>query len=439
MLMKDYKMSEVQAKAVLDMKLSKLAKLEKVEIESEKKELLATITELNSLLVSKDVQILTIRKRLEDIVKKYGDARRTELLQIETPKEDKEIEQVIPEDCVVVMSKDGMIKRVATKTFKPQRRNGKGNANISDAIMSIISTNTIDNLMLFTDKGKMYRMVVDNVPAGTNASKGANIKEFITMEPGEKVIAMTSVSRKNDAQYVVFFTKNGLIKKTAMEEYKSLKKSTGSVAIKLKEDDSIADVCFMNEEQVVLITKKGMSIRFAAAGVEATGRATMGVKAINLNEGDEVVAAILSNSSNENGIAIFTEKGYGKKVAIPDFVLQNRGGKGVIIQKVSDTTGDVAGAAAIIGQGAVDFAALAANAAVRIDHEQALRERPNLDLIFGQGSGGDTEGREHRGGHRHANQALTRELEELTAREVLVKETFLVRHGFLSSLFTRSL
>ena len=240
-----------------------------------------------------------------------------------------------------------MIKRVATKTFKPQRRNGKGNANISDAIMSIISTNTIDNLMLFTDKGKMYRMVVDNVPAGTNASKGANIKEFITMEPGEKVIAMTSVSRKNDAQYVIFFTKNGLIKKTAMEEYKSLKKSTGSVAIKLKEDDAIADVCFANDEQVVLITKGGMSIRFATAGVGATGRATMGVKAINLNEGDEVVAAILSNSSNENGIAIFTEKGYGKKVAISDFVLQNRGGKGVIIQKVSDTTGDVAGAVAV--------------------------------------------------------------------------------------------
>ena len=347
MLMKDYKMSEVQAKAVLDMKLSKLARLEKIEIENEKTDLLATIKKLNFLLTSKDLQIAEIKTRLQDIVKKYGDTRRTELLQIEMPKEDKEIEQVIPEDCVVVMSKDGMIKRVATKTFKPQRRNGKGNANISDAIMSIISTNTIDNLMLFTDKGKMYRMVVDNVPAGTNASKGANIKEFITMEPGEKVIAMTSVSRKNDAQYVVFFTKNGLIKKTAMEEYKTLKKSTGSVAIKLKEDDSIADVCFMNEEQVVLITKKGMSIRFAAAGVGATGRATMGVKAINLNEGDEVVAAILSNSSNENGIAIFTEKGYGKKVAIPDFVLQNRGGKGVIIQKVSDTTGDVAGAVAV--------------------------------------------------------------------------------------------
>ena len=122
-------------------------------------------------MANKELQITEIRNRLQDIVKKYGDARRTELLQIDTPKEDKEIEQVIPEDCVVIMSKDGMIKRVATKTFRPQRRNGKGNANISDAIMSIISTNTIDNLMLFTDKGKMYRMVVDSVPAGTNASK----------------------------------------------------------------------------------------------------------------------------------------------------------------------------------------------------------------------------------------------------------------------------
>lgn len=350
MLIKDYKMSEMQAKAVLDMKLSKLAKLEKVEIENEKKELLATIIELKSLLISKDAQILTIRKRLEDIVKKYGDARRTELLQIEMPKEDKEIEQVIPEDCVVVMSKDGMIKRVPTKTFKPQKRNGKGNNNISDAILGIVSTNTVDNLMLFTDKGKMYRLLVDNVPAGTNVSKGGNIKEFIQLEPMEKIVAMTSVSRENDAKYVVFFTKNGMIKKTEMSEYKSLKKSTGSIAIKLKEGDSIADVCFIDDEQVILVTKNGMSIRFAVAAVGATGRATMGVKAINLGEDDQVVGVVTYKEGNTEEVAIFTEKGYGKKIAIKDFVLQNRGGKGVMVMKVSETTGSVTGAAAVTSE-----------------------------------------------------------------------------------------
>ena len=346
-LMKDYKMTEVQAKAVLDMKLAKLAKLEKLEVEKDKACLVETIKSLKNILEHEDVQLKVLQSRLQALVKKYGDARRTELAQIEMPKEDKEIEQVIPEDCVVVMSKDGIIKRVPTKTFKPQRRNGKGNANISDAIMDIISTNTIDNLMLFTNKGKMYRMLVDNVPAGTNASKGINIKEYITMEPGERVIAMTSVSRQNDAKYVVFFTKNGLMKKTEMSEYKSLKKSTGSVAIKLKENDTIADVCFMNQEQVILITKKGMSIRFAAASVGATGRATMGVRAINLNEGDEVIGVVPIKDTEKDEIAIFTGAGFGKKVSVKDFVLQGRGGKGVIIEKVSETTGELKGAAAV--------------------------------------------------------------------------------------------
>lgn len=346
MLMTDYNMSEEQAKAVLGMTLSKLARLEKVEIQKEKEDLEKTIDDLGDFINNPTRQKEEIKTRLNAIVKKYGDDRRTELAQIEVPKEDKEIEQVIPEDCVVVMSNDGMIKRVPTKTFKPQKRNGKGNNNISDSILEVISTNTVDNLMLFTDKGKMYRMLVDNVPAGTNVSKGMNIKEFIQLEPMEKIIAMTSVSRQNDAKYVVFFTKNGLIKKTEMSEYKSLKKSTGTVAIKLKEGDSIADVCFMDDEQVILITKNGMSIRFAAAGVGATGRNTMGVKAINLGEDDEVIAVVTSKNSEEE-IAIFTEKGYGKKVAVKDFVTQNRGGKGVIIMKVSETTGSVTGAAAV--------------------------------------------------------------------------------------------
>ena len=346
-LMKKYSLDEIQAKAILGITLSKLARLEKVEIQNEAEELNNTLKNLASILNSNQKQLDIIKERLQALVKKYGDARRTELAQIEMPKEDKEIEQVIPEDCVVVMSKDGIIKRVPTKTFKPQRRNGKGNANISDAIMDIISTNTIDNLMLFTNKGKMYRMLVDNVPAGTNASKGINIKEYITMEPGERVIAMTSVSRQNDAKYVVFFTKNGLMKKTEMSEYKSLKKSTGSVAIKLKENDTIADVCFMNQEQVILITKKGMSIRFAAANVGATGRATMGVRAINLNEGDEVIGVVPIKDTEKDEIAIFTGAGFGKKVSVKDFVLQGRGGKGVIIEKVSETTGELKGAAAV--------------------------------------------------------------------------------------------
>lgn len=345
-LMSDYKMTETQAKAVLDMKLAKLAKLEKVEVQKEREDLLDTISMLKALLNDEQQQKQTIKDRLVLLVKKYGDARKTELAQIEMPKEEKEIETVIPEDCVVVLSKDGMIKRVPTKTFKPQKRGGKGNTNISDAILGMISTNTIDNLMLFTNKGKMYRLLVDNVPAGTNASKGMNIKEYISLEPGEVVMAMTSLNRNSDAKYVVFITKNGLIKKTEMSEYKSLKKSTGTVAIKLKEEDSIIDVTFLNDEQLVLITAGGMSIKIDSKTIGATGRATMGVKGINLTEGDYVVAQIPVYKETDD-IAIFTANGYGKKVAFKDLVLQGRGGKGVLIIKISDITGKITGATSV--------------------------------------------------------------------------------------------
>ena len=346
MLMKDYKMSEVQAKAVLDMKLSKLAKLEKVEIENEKKELLATITKLNSLLVSKDAQILTIRKRLEDIVKKYGDARRTELLQIEMPKEDKEIEQVIPEDCVVIMSQTGNIKRVPKASFRVQRKGGKGVKSVDDIVMDAISTNTIDNLMIFTNKGKMYRLLVDNIPVGTNATKGHHINNLINMEPDEQAIAITSLNRQTDAQFVVFVSKKGLIKKTSLDEYKNTKKSTGIQAVKIAEGDSIANVIFMKDEQLILISKKGMAIRFESKLINPVGRVAQGVKGISLNEDDEIIIGIPIIDIKEN-IGIVAATGYGKKVALDEFPTQGRGGKGVYILKVTPATGDLIGARAL--------------------------------------------------------------------------------------------
>ena len=346
MLMKDYKMSEVQAKAVLDMKLSKLAKLEKVEIENEKKELLATITKLNSLLVSKDAQILTIRKRLEDIVKKYGDARRTELLQIEMPKEDKEIEQVIPEDCVVIMSQTGNIKRVPKASFRVQRKGGKGVKSVDDIVMDAISTNTIDNLMIFTNKGKMYRLLVDNIPVGTNVTKGHHINNLINMESDEQVIAITSLNRQTDAQFVVFISKKGLIKKTSLDEYKNTKKSTGIQAVKIAEGDSIANVIFMKDEQLILISKKGMAIRFESKLINPVGRVAQGVKGISLNEDDEVIIGIPIIDTKEN-IGIVAATGYGKKVALDEFPTQGRGGKGVYILKVTPATGDLIGARAL--------------------------------------------------------------------------------------------
>ena len=342
-LIEKYKLTENQAKAILDMKLSKLAKLEKVELENEKKELLTKQDELNNLLQNKDLQLKEIRKRLDAIVKKYGDERRTELAQIEIPKEEKEIVEVVPEDCVVIITKTGDVKRIPSKNFKVQRKNGKGIKNEDSAILDTISTNTIDNLMVFTNKGKMYKILVDNLPIGTNSSKGTNIRNLINLEPQEEVIAVSSLDRKSENKYVVFITKKGLIKKTYLDEYKSMKKSTGIIAIKLNENDSIANVLLMNEENMIIITKKGMSIYFETKEINPTGRTSMGVKAIKLNEDDEVITGIPIYDTNLD-LAIFTSGGLGKKMKISDFTIQNRAGKGVSIYKNSITSDNLVGA-----------------------------------------------------------------------------------------------
>ena len=342
-LIEKYKLTENQAKAILDMKLSKLAKLEKVELENEKKELLTKQDELNNLLQNKDLQLKEIRKRLDAIVKKYGDERRTELTQIEIPKEEKEIVEVVPEDCVVIITKTGDVKRIPSKNFKVQRKNGKGIKSEDSAILDTISTNTIDNLMVFTNKGKMYKILVDNLPIGTNSSKGTNIRNLINLEPQEEVIAVSSLDRKSENKYVVFITKKGLIKKTYLDEYKSMKKSTGIIAIKLNENDSIANVLLMNEENMIIVTKKGMSIYFETKGINPTGRTSMGVKAIKLNEDDEVITGIPIYDTNLD-LAIFTSGGLGKKMKILDFTIQNRAGKGVSIYKNSITSDNLVGA-----------------------------------------------------------------------------------------------
>lgn len=321
-LINEYKLNEEQAQAILDMKLAKLAKLEKIELEQEKKDLINQINNYNEILASSNRQIKIIRERLEALVKKYGDDRRTELAQIEIPKEEKEVEAVIPEDCVVVMTQTGDIKRIPKTSFRVQKRGGRG-VKLSDIIMDTISTNTIDNLMLFSNKGKMYRLLVDNIPTGTNSAKGVNINTLIKLDNDEFIVKITSLARKNDASNVVFIMKNGLVKKTKMEEYKSIKKSTGTQAIKIAEGNSIVDVLFMDNEQLMLITKKGMSIRFETDSINSVGRVAMGVKGINLADGDEIVAGLILKENNN--IGIITTKGIGKQVNLNEFTIQGRG------------------------------------------------------------------------------------------------------------------
>lgn len=345
-LIKKYQFTENQAKAILAMRLSSLAKLEKVELEQEAKELEDKIKDLKNILANENRQKDILKSRLADLVKKYGDARRTELTHIEVKPEDKIIEEVTPEDCVIILSQTGDIKRVPKNSFKVQRKNGKGVKTKDDVIMSTISTNTIDNLLLFTKKGKMFKIIVDEVPVGTNASKGAHVGTLINMDQDDEVIAITSLARSNTAKYVVFFTKHGLMKKTLLDEYTKVKRSTGIAAIKINDGDSIANVEFINEEDILVITKNGMSIHFESKNVNPIGRVAAGVKTIKLDENDEVVVGLPIHSDNDT-VAIFSTKGYGKKTSIKEFTVQGRGGKGLVIYKPSAVYGQIAGATII--------------------------------------------------------------------------------------------
>ena len=342
-LMDKYNLSEPQAKAILDMKLAKLAKLEKVEIQEEKSELETELARLNAIIANPIPELINGFNYIKNA---YGDARRSSITQVVSTKEEKEIEFVEPEKCVVMMTEGGLIKRIPASSFRTQKRNGKGVKNQDDITNAVIRTNTIDSLMIFTDKGKMYRLLVNDIPVGTNVSKGTSIKSLINMDMDEQPAVMYSIYRDTDATYVLFVTKNGLVKKTALDEYVKTKKKTGIAAITLKEDDELAAVSLVKDEQLIIVTANGMAIRFDSKEVSATSRATSGVKGINLADGDSIIAALPVRNTNDK-LAIFAANGLAKKFDLSELPVQKRAGKGLMCYKPTDSTGLVAAAALV--------------------------------------------------------------------------------------------
>ena len=339
-LMSQYGFSEAQAKAILDMKLSKLAKLEKVEIENEKAELEVELARLNAILANPVPEMINGFNALK---KAYGDARRSTITQVASTKEEKEIEFVEPEKCVVIMTEGGLVKRIPATSFRTQKRNGKGVKTQDDITEAVIRTNTIDSLMIFSNKGKMYRLLVNDVPVGTNVSKGQSIKSLINMDMDEQPAVMYSIYRDTDAAYVLFVTKNGLVKKTSLEEYIKTKKKTGITAISIKDGDELAAVSLVKDEQLILVTKNGVVIRFDSKEISPTSRATSGVKGINLGADDEIVAATPVRNTNDK-LAIFVNGGYCKKLGLDELPVQKRAGKGLMCYKPTDSTGKVVAA-----------------------------------------------------------------------------------------------
>lgn len=335
-LMDFLSVDEVQANAILDMKLGKLTRIDKEELVNELKEKKEFIAKCIEILTDKEVRNKVLISKITQLRDTYGDARRTKLLNTDIPKQEKEVVVVEPKDCVVVVTKKNTIKRIDAKNFKAQKRNTTG-VKTGDIVLFSQKTNTQDTLMVFSSKGKMYRVLVDNIPEGTNASNGTPISALIEFENGEKPMAFTTMTRDTDKKFIFFATKNGTIKKVPLDEYDKMKR-TGIIAISFKDGDELADVTFINQEQMLLVTKNGMAIRFGTAEMPISSRTAQGVKGMKLNDGDSVIAA-LPIVDPVDYLAIVSKNGLGKKMQIDELTLQNRGGKGLLCYK-----GEIAGA-----------------------------------------------------------------------------------------------
>lgn len=339
-LMTTYPIDEIQAKAILDIRLARLAKLEKLKFEAERDELLQKIDSLQDFLSSPEQQLTVIKDRLTVLTSRYGDNRRTKLEQIELPKAPKkEKPEIIPEDCVVVITESGLVKRIPTKSFRTQKRNSTGIKNSDDVISYTTKTNTIDTLMVFSSTGRMFRLAVNLIPEGTNVSRGVSLRTLVKMEDNELPIAYSSLKNDTTAKYVFFATKKGIVKRVPLNEYRETKRATGIIALNLREGDLLAAVTFIEDENIMLFTKKGMSIRFSSTELPISSRIAQGVKGITLAEDDEVITCLPVHKTTDY-LAVVATNGTGKKVELKEFNIQGRGGKGLQISKI-----EIAGAA----------------------------------------------------------------------------------------------
>lgn len=333
-LITQYNFTESQAKAIVSMRLGTLAHLESIELNKENQELEQTINNCKDIISSESKRSEVFLARLKELGKKFGRPRRTQVEQLNIPKEEKVKEEIIPEKCVVVMTEGGKIKRVSTDSFKVQKKNTKGIKAQDDITSCIIRTSTADSLMIFSTKGIMYRINVGDIPNGTNSSMGQSVKILTKMAIDEEPATIYSIYHDTDAKYVLFATKKGTVKKTALEEYINTSKKTGVAAIKLREGDSLAAVTLIKDEDIFLITKNGHAIRFNSSEVTSGSRNTIGLKGITLPEGDEVIACLPIRDKNDD-LAIFNTDGRGRRIKLDSFSAQARGGKGLKLSKDS--------------------------------------------------------------------------------------------------------
>ncbi len=346
-LIKRFELSEVQAQAIVDMRLRALTGLEREKLEAEYAELMKRIGELKAILADRKLLLGVIKKEILIISEKYGDERRTSIGYDEF---DISMEDMIPkEDVVVTMTKLGYIKRMTIDNFKNQNRGGKGIKGMQklddDFIQEMFITFTHNYIMFFTNKGRVYRMKAYEIPEAGRTSRGTAIINLLQLMPDEKITAMIPIKVYDDNQYLFMATENGLVKKTPLYEYNNVRKK-GLAAITLREDDNLIEVKITdNEKEILLVTKYGQCIRFDEKDVRSTGRTSMGVRGINLSDGDVVIG--MQVHTQGDCLLIVSENGIGKRTIMGDFTIQNRGGKGVKCYKITEKTGDVIGMKAV--------------------------------------------------------------------------------------------
>jgi len=335
-LMEKFKLSKIQAQAILDLRLQRLTQLERLKIEEELKALKKLIGELKETLASRKKLMGLVRKELDEIREKYGDKRRTD---ITAPAEDIEIEQLIPEmEVAVLITRDGYVKRVPVSSFKAQLRGGRGVAGMStreeDGIENIFTASTHSFVLFFTNKGKVYKLKVYDLPEASRAGKGQAIPNVLQVEQGEQVTAAVPVEAFDKKTFLVMATRNGMIKKVPLEDFANIRRS-GIIAIKLKGDDELRWVRETNgKREVILGTAEGIMIRFAEKDVRPMGRAASGVRGIRLVKDNIVVSMDIITDGGD--LLAISEGGFGKRMKLEEFSVQNRGGKGHIAIKLRD-------------------------------------------------------------------------------------------------------
>ena len=344
-LMKRFGLSDIQAQAILDMRLKTLSGLQREKIDEEYNELMKLIEYYREVLSSERLVFDIIKKELTEIKEKYGDERKTKIAAAEG---EIDVEDLIKEEqSVITLTHFGYIKRMPVDTYKSQKRGGKGITGIAtreeDFVKQIFTASTHDIILFFSNKGKLYRLKGYEVPEAGRTAKGTAIVNLLSLDPGEKISAVIPINNFSEGKYLLMGTKNGLIKKTALTEYNSARK-TGLLAITLKDDDELIDVRLTDgEDNVVMVTKKGMSITFDEKDVRPVGRTAQGVIGIRLDEDDSVIGMESIISNIKGTLLAITENGFGKRTELEEYRVQNRGGKGVITYKVTPKTGDIVG------------------------------------------------------------------------------------------------